>query len=175
MPSFLPDTSDTHWGSWVLNSDLKLVHQETNYTADITETTTADDLLKLVFISSSVLSKHALAEDIAYLLLAIRTLFNYSDLSMRELIEFDGYKIAKKYYTHVVNRRKVNNSTRITVLKRDRFKCVYCGASAKENAVLHVDHIIPISKGGSNELHNLQTLCRECNNGKSDQIIEFCP
>ena len=59
---------------------------------------------------------------------------------------------------------------RFEVLKRDNFKCCACGASpAKDPAVeLHIDHIIPWSKGGETEAENLQTLCSVCNLGKSD-------
>ncbi|WP_343324290.1 HNH endonuclease signature motif containing protein [Streptococcus sp. Marseille-P8640] len=38
------------------------------------------------------------------------------------------------------------------------------------NVVLHVDHIIPWSKGGETVLGNLQTLCSKCNLGKSDLL-----
>ena len=61
---------------------------------------------------------------------------------------------------------------RFKVLKRDDFTCIQCGASpAKEkNVELHVDHIIPWSKGGETVIENLQTLCLNCNIGKSDLI-----
>jgi len=67
-------------------------------------------------------------------------------------------------------RRDVNDRLRFKVMKRDNFKCCACGASpAKDPAVvLHVDHIIPWSKGGETEIDNLQTLCSKCNLGKSD-------
>ena len=43
--------------------------------------------------------------------------------------------------------------------------------SKKEDGVtLHIDHIIPVSKGGTDELSNLQTLCADCNLNKSDVI-----
>ena len=66
--------------------------------------------------------------------------------------------------------RSINTRLRFIVLKRDNFKCCACGASsAKDPAVvLHVDHIIPWSKGGETEIDNLQTLCSKCNLGKSD-------
>ena len=66
--------------------------------------------------------------------------------------------------------RKIPDKLRYQVLKRDNFKCCACGASpAKDSAVeLHIDHIIPWSKGGETALENLQTLCSKCNLGKSN-------
>ena len=58
-------------------------------------------------------------------------------------------------------------------MHRDNFKCCKCGKSpAKDPSVeLHVDHIIPWAKGGETVLENLQTLCSDCNLGKSDLIL----
>jgi hypothetical protein len=66
--------------------------------------------------------------------------------------------------------RNINTRLRFRVLKRDCFKCCACGASpAKDVSVeLHVDHIIPWSKGGETVIDNLQTLCSKCNLGKSN-------
>lgn len=66
--------------------------------------------------------------------------------------------------------RTINARLRFLVLQRDHFKCCACGASpAKDPSVeLHVDHIIPWSKGGETVPENLQTLCSKCNLGKSD-------
>lgn len=57
-------------------------------------------------------------------------------------------------------------------MKRDNFKCVLCGASpAKDPKIeLHIDHIIPWSKGGESTIDNLQTLCSACNLGKRDSV-----
>jgi len=67
-------------------------------------------------------------------------------------------------------KREPNLRLRFFVLSRDNFKCCACGASpAKDPAVnLHIDHIIPWSKGGETVIENLQTLCQNCNLGKSD-------
>ena len=56
------------------------------------------------------------------------------------------------------------------VLQRDRFTCCACGASPAitPGVELHVDHIVPWSKGGETVLENLQTLCSNCNLGKSN-------
>ncbi|MFH1142023.1 MAG: HNH endonuclease [Chloroflexota bacterium] len=59
------------------------------------------------------------------------------------------------------------------VMNRDHFKCVADGKSPSQdpNVILHVDHIIPRSKGGLSIMENLQTLCQDCNLGKSNLII----
>lgn len=46
--------------------------------------------------------------------------------------------------------------------------CQYCGYGPKDGVKLHVDHIKPVSKGGTNDRSNLQALCELCNLGKSD-------
>ena len=64
---------------------------------------------------------------------------------------------------------------RLTILSRDQFKCVLCGRTPAihPGAVLHIDHIVPFSRGGRTEEANLRTLCERCNWGKgADQTIE---
>lgn len=68
--------------------------------------------------------------------------------------------------------RKISDKLRYQVLKRDNFKCCACGASpAKDSSIeLHIDHIIPWSKGGETTIDNLQTLCSNCNLGKGNLL-----
>jgi hypothetical protein len=54
---------------------------------------------------------------------------------------------------------------RFEVFKRDMHTCVYCGRKSPD-VVLHVDHVIPVAKGGTNDLSNLVTACEDCNRGK---------
>lgn len=70
------------------------------------------------------------------------------------------------------SQRKISDKLRYQVLKRDNFKCCICGASpAKDPTIeLHIDHIIPWSKGGETTIENLQTLCSRCNLGKSNLL-----
>ena len=93
---------------------------------------------------------------------------NGSDIWLRKCPNCQTSKI-KKDNIHRTS-RAVSDSLRYKVLKRDNFKCCACGASpAKDPSVeLHIDHIIPWSKGGETELDNLQVLCSKCNLGKSD-------
>ncbi|MDE2462042.1 MAG: HNH endonuclease [Gammaproteobacteria bacterium] len=58
---------------------------------------------------------------------------------------------------------------RFFVMKRDSFTCRKCGAHGY-GVRLEVDHIVPVAKGGSNALDNLQTLCFDCNRGKRDHL-----
>lgn len=67
-------------------------------------------------------------------------------------------------------RKSISKTTRFEVFKRDGFKCTYCGAEAPK-AVLHIDHIHPVAKGGTNDLLNLTTACSDCNGGKSDRLL----
>ena len=69
-----------------------------------------------------------------------------------------------------VERGEISDSLRYDILKRDNFACAICGATSKLGARLHIDHIVPISKGGKSVPENLRTLCERCNVGKSDKI-----
>lgn len=66
-------------------------------------------------------------------------------------------------------RKAMTNSLRYDILRRDNFRCVLCGRSSADGAILHVDHIIPVAKGGKTVPENLRTLCQECNSGKRDK------
>jgi hypothetical protein len=61
--------------------------------------------------------------------------------------------------------RQVSTAKRFAVLNRDKFTCQYCGRRGGE---LEVDHVVPYSRGGSDEMDNLVAACRSCNQGKSD-------
>ena len=69
---------------------------------------------------------------------------------------------------------RVNNKMRFDVLERDGFQCQYCGA-APPNAVLHVDHIVPVVLGGENGTDNLITSCSGCNFAKGSRLLTTVP
>lgn len=88
---------------------------------------------------------------------------NYVRIRLIEDISFDKRKnVIKK------ERGMLTPKLRYTILKRDKFKCVLCGATGKENK-LEIDHIIPISKGGKTIKSNLRILCFNCNRGKGNE------
>lgn len=68
----------------------------------------------------------------------------------------------------------LSKKIRFEVFKRDGFKCQYCGSNPP-SVVLEVDHIEPVSKGGSDEIDNLITSCFDCNRGKSNRELTTLP
>ena len=63
-------------------------------------------------------------------------------------------------------RKAFSSKKRRKIMERDKYRCKLCG----DHKDLEIDHIIPVSKGGSNEASNLQTLCKLCNIRKSDSM-----
>lgn len=58
---------------------------------------------------------------------------------------------------------------RAEVFARDDFTCTYCG---ERGGRLECDHVIPVSRGGSNDITNLTTACFPCNRSKRDKTVE---
>lgn len=71
-------------------------------------------------------------------------------------------------------RKSMSKKLRFEVFKRDGFTCQYCGAHPP-SAILHVDHIHPVSKGGGDDIDNLITACQPCNSGKSNVELTDVP
>lgn len=65
-------------------------------------------------------------------------------------------------------RDAISQALRVSVFENDAYRCIKCGS----HKMLEVDHIIPVSRGGSNEPSNLQTLCNPCNNSKGVKDME---
>lgn len=84
-----------------------------------------------------------------------------------EVLDADD-SVAASLGEHRPARRSVPLRLRVKIFKRDHYRCQMCGRSpaATKGIELHVDHIVPIAKGGANTPDNLQTLCNECNLGK---------
>ena len=67
--------------------------------------------------------------------------------------------LSKRYHTAYYQR------VRKQVLERDYYTCYYCGQEATT-----ADHVIPISKGGTDEASNMVAACIKCNSGKRDRM-----
>ncbi|HYY49042.1 MAG TPA: HNH endonuclease [Thermoplasmata archaeon] len=77
---------------------------------------------------------------------------------------------------------------RLQIIRRDRYRCVRCGRSGRfprrrrgwgepfvpegPRIGLQVDHIIPLSRGGTNNPANLQTLCKSCHERKTGRRLK---
>jgi len=70
-----------------------------------------------------------------------------------------------------VTRKSTGKRLRFEVLKRDGFKCHYCGITSAAE-VLVVDHVVPVAEGGTTEAANLVTACIPCNGGKSSVPLD---
>ena len=86
----------------------------------------------------------------------------YRDLLKKGRKSYDGMR---KPVRAKELRKGITIRTRYAILKRDNFRCVLCGSDASDTR-LEIDHIIPVTNGGSNDLKNLRTLCVACNRGK---------
>ena len=67
--------------------------------------------------------------------------------------------ISIRYEVKPSSNRYIPAAVKRAVLIRDNNSCVKCGVA--EN--LHIDHEIALSRGGSNDIDNLQVLCKDCN------------
>jgi len=81
-------------------------------------------------------------------------------------------------YNHVRRTRIKGNGGYYTDLEWEGLKeqynhtCLCCGQS-EPNITLTVDHVVPISMGGSNDISNIQPLCERCNKSKNNRIRDF--
>ena len=82
-----------------------------------------------------------------------------------KIAEFERTRGASVWQHRRRGYRPVSGSVRYEVLKRARFKCELCGVSAEQRS-LEVDHIVPKSLGGKDDLANYQALCYSCNSAK---------
>lgn len=75
-------------------------------------------------------------------------------------------ELVKTYPPRRPSPRYIPPEIRAAVWLRDGKKCKYCGATE----ALELDHIIPVSVGGSNTENNIEVLCAPCNRRKSNKI-----
>lgn len=64
-------------------------------------------------------------------------------------------------------RKRMTTALREEIAIRDNYTCQICGKYMPDGVGLHIDHIVPIKKGGKSIPSNLQVLCSKCNGKKS--------
>lgn len=105
-----------------------------------------------------------------------KELFDLNEIiDVLKSIDSSKVKDGRRFYSREVwksiervERAKVSNELRQEIFERDGYTCVNCGSTEKES--LEIDYIMPIAKGGKTEPDNLQTLCRDCNIRKGNDI-----
>lgn len=99
------------------------------------------------------------------------------EISLQDLIDIDNH-LRSIGYENVIRQRDVKYQRSLmtkelkeSIMKRDNFTCQNCGKHMPDKVGLHIDHIIPVSKGGQSIPTNLQVLCDKCNCSKGDKLI----
>lgn len=126
---------------------------------EILERMTLNHLAEVGFSKKHWYIKERILSEIEYLIDSLRILIE------PEFIPLDD-KIYGENQENNATDRYIPSNVKIAVWRRDNGKCVLCGSQDK----LEYDHIIPVSKGGSNTERNIQLLCEKCNRQKSSKI-----
>jgi hypothetical protein len=95
-----------------------------------------------------------------------------SNSAENEVEEIEKSYPIESIYKHKTS-RNISWRLRFIIMRRDNFKCQKCGRSPATDSkvILHVDHKKAWSRGGESIPENLETLCMECNIGKSNLDI----
>src|SRR5262245_2812857 len=73
------------------------------------------------------------------------------------------------------SKQSLSRDLRLRIFERDEWQCWYCGIEIEESSAFSsasIDHLLPESRGGSNEESNLVTACRSCNSKKNNRTLE---
>jgi hypothetical protein len=65
----------------------------------------------------------------------------------------------------------ISQHKRLAIYLRDNLACVYCGDAVEQGAKLTLDHVVPVSKGGTNGGDNLVTCCHRCNTSRGNRTV----
>jgi len=179
-------TIQRHFGSWV--NFCKAANLSPRYSRSVTKDDLLNNLDQVWFflgrqprakemkqpLSPISISRYQKFFKISWYEICLEFISWKSGASIEEIVSELKQQVisdSKNQIKHRTN-RNISLSLRYNILKRDSFRCVNCGTSPAINpgSQLHIDHKIPWSKGGETEEGNLQTLCSDCNLGKSNKL-----
>lgn len=103
-------------------------------------------------------------------LLTIDDINNYEDVCFSCCSKYHkSFEVAHSGECHINHKRlPISKNLKLYIFSRDK-TCMSC----KSSRDLTIDHIIPVSMGGSNDHSNLQLLCRMCNSNKSNYPADY--
>ncbi|VBB42855.1 hypothetical protein TRIP_B220103 [uncultured Desulfatiglans sp.] len=127
--------------------------------SEIKEKTLVRTFRKMGITKSHWLIKDRILLEIEYMLDTLEILVEPEFIPLEEDINDSNSSEAIDRY--------IPPAIKLAVWRRDQGKCAHCGSKEK----LEYDHIIPISKGGSNTERNVQLLCEKCNREKAAKIV----
>lgn len=97
--------------------------------------------------------------------------FSYESLKSRnEQLKAINYECTLREYHSKDQRKLLTKELRQKIMIRDNYTCQICGKYMPDGVGLHIDHLIPVSKGGKSVESNLQVLCSKCNGSKSNKM-----
>ena len=97
----------------------------------------------------------------------MQRVFNYDRIGTFKGKRMYRFKYIYGNYEEVIRSRYIPYSVKKQVLYNCGYKCCICDTGRR----LEIDHIYPFSKGGSNDISNLQVLCKTCNLKKRDKLL----
>lgn len=78
-----------------------------------------------------------------------------------------GFECSLSAYHSKEQRKLMTAALRKSIAERDNYTCQICGKYMPDGVGLHIDHIVPVKKGGKSVPSNLRVLCSKCNGRKS--------
>ena len=68
--------------------------------------------------------------------------------------------------------KNYSDKKRFAVFNKTNGRCAYCGVELEYDGVWHMEHILPRSRGGKNEISNMLATCGKCNCRKHSRTLE---
>jgi hypothetical protein len=157
----------TDFGTWFIEGDELVLKREDWRRIDFELCNSSARILDWIFHYQGRITSEELGDMIEALQAILHPMANYCSNGIDK--KADGLSLLRKWLAPQSKRKPIKPSLRFEILKRDDYRCQMCGVTAKDGATLEIDHIHPVSRGGTNEPDNLQVLCRDCNAGKGAQ------